>query len=50
MYQLINESSENVIGIKVSKKLSEKDYETLVPMIEETIERDARPKSCSPKR
>lgn len=37
MYQLMNESSGNVMGIKVSDKLTEKDFQTLVPLIENAI-------------
>lgn len=37
MYQLMNESSGNVIGIKVSEKLTEQDYQSLIPLLEKAI-------------
>ena len=42
MYQLMSESSGNVMGIKVSEKLTEKDYETLVPLLEEAISKHGK--------
>lgn len=42
MYRLMNQSSERVIGIKVSEKLTEKDYKTLVPLIEEAIRKQGK--------
>lgn len=42
MYKLMNQSSEKVIGIKVSEKLTEKDFETLIPLLEETIRKQGK--------
>lgn len=37
MYKILSESTENVVGINVSDKLTSKDYETLVPLIEKPL-------------
>ena len=31
MYQLLDKTSERVIGIRVSQQLTEEDYKTLIP-------------------
>lgn len=38
MYQLLDQSSDKVIGIRVSQQLTKEDYETLIPLWENAIQ------------
>lgn len=38
MYQLLDQGSDNVVGIQVSDQLTKADYETLVPLWENAIQ------------
>lgn len=39
MYQLLEKSSGNIIGTRISQALTKEDYETLVPIWEEAIQK-----------
>ena len=37
MYQILDKSSDNIIGIRISDKLTKDDYKTLIPLWENAI-------------
>ena len=40
MFQLLDETSGNYIALKISGKISSKDYDILIPLLEEAIKKE----------